>query len=158
MNNNAEFNSQALLFEGEFAVRDGKYCQGQLLQFNTTVAGYVSVEYSNTGNRDEGQDLERILTVNGVKVGEGALRSDTNVKEFNIPVEAGDVALSSVLKADETVQYIRIYKVEFSTEQIIPEGIENIDASAKAVKVIYNGQLLIKRGDVFYNAQGAIVK
>ncbi len=158
MNNDENFNSQALLFEGEFAVRDGKYCQGQLLQFNTTVAGYVSVEYSNTGNRDEGQDLERILTVNGVKVGEGALRSDATVKEINIPVEAGDVALSSVLKADETVQYIRIYRVEFSTEQIIPEGIENIDATAKAVKVIYNGQLLIKRGDVFYNAQGAIVK
>ena len=158
MNNNAEFNSQALLFEGEYAIRDGKYCQGQLLQFNTTVPGYVSVEYSNTGNRDEGQDLERILTVNGVKVGEGALRSDTNVKEFNIPVEAGDVALSSVLKADETVQYIRIYKVVFSTDQIIPEGLEEIDATAKAVKVIYNGQLLIKRGDVFYNAQGAIVK
>lgn len=158
MNNDENFNSQALLFEGEFAVRDGKYCQGQLLQFNTTVPGYVSVEYSNTGNRDEGQDLERILTVNGVKIGEGALRSDAIVKEINIPVEAGDVALSSVLKADETVQYIRIYKVEFSTEQIIPEGLEEIDATAKAVKVIYNGQLLIKRGDVFYNAQGAIVK
>lgn len=158
MNNDENFNSQALLFEGEYAIRDGKYCQGQLLQFNTTVAGYVSVEYSNTGNRDEGQDLERILTVNGVKVGEGALRSDATVKESNIPVEAGDVVLKSVLKADDTEQYIRIYKVEFSTEQIIPEGLEEIDATAKAVKVIYNGQLLIKKGDVFYNAQGAIVK
>ena len=158
MNNNAEFNSQALLFEGEFAVRDGKYCQGQLVKFNTTVAGYVSVEYSNTGNRDEGQDLERILTVNGVKIGEGALRSDAIVKEINIPVEAGDVALSSVLKADETVQYIRIYKVTFSLGEIIPEGIEDIDASVKAVKIISNGQLLIKKGDVFYNAQGIVVK
>ncbi|MBQ3717690.1 MAG: hypothetical protein II901_04820 [Paludibacteraceae bacterium] len=156
MNNDENFNSQALLFEGEYAIRDGKYCQGQLLQFNTTVAGYVSVEYSNTGNRAEGEDLERILTVNGVKVGEGALRSDATVKEFNIPVEAGDVALSSVLKSDESKQYIRIYKVEFSTEEkVIPEGIENIDASVKAVKIMHDGQLLIKKGDVFYNAQGA---
>lgn len=156
MNNDENFNSQALLFEGEYAIRDGKYCQGQLLQFNTTVAGYVSVEYSNTGNRAEGEDLERILTVNGVKVGDGSLRSDATVSEFNIPVEAGDVALSSVLKADESVQYIRIYKVEFSTEEkVIPEGIENIDASVKAVKIMHDGQLLIKKGDVFYNAQGA---
>lgn len=156
MNNDENFNSQALLFEGEYAIRDGKYCQGQLLQFNTTVAGYVSVEYSNTGNRAEGEDLERILTVNGVKVGDGSLRSDATVSEFNIPVEAGDVALSSVLKSDESKQYIRIYKVEFSTEEkVIPEGIENIDASVKAVKIMHNGQLLIKKGDVFYNAQGA---
>lgn len=158
MNNNADFNSQALLFEGEYAVRDGKYCQGQLLQFNTTVAGYVSVEYSNTGNRDEGQDLERILTVNGVKVGDGSLRSDATVSEFNIPVEAGDVALSSVLKSDESKQYIRIYKVEFSTEKVIPEGIKNIDASAKIVKVLRDGQLMIIRDGVMYNAQGAVVK
>lgn len=156
MNNDENFNSQALLFEGEYAIRDGKYCQGQLLQFNTTVAGYVSVEYSNTGNRAEGEDLERILTVNGVKVGDGSLRSDATVSEFNIPVEAGDVALSSVLKSDESKQYIRIYKVEFSTEEkVIPEGIENIDASVKAVKIMHDGQLLIKKGDVFYNAQGA---
>ena len=158
MNNNADFNSQALLFEGEYAVRDGKFCQGQLLQFNTTVAGYVSVEYSNTGNRDEGQDLERILTVNGVKVGDGSLRSDATVSEFNIPVEAGDVALSSVLKSDESKQYIRIYKVEFSTEKVIPEGIKNIDASAKIVKVLRDGQLMIIRDGVMYNAQGAVVK
>ena len=157
MNNDENFNSQALLFEGEFAVREGKYCQGQLLQFNTTVAGYVSVEYSNTGNRAEGQDLERILTVNGTKVGEGALRSDATVKEFNIPVAAGDVALSSVLKSDETVQYIRIHKVTFSINEI-PTGLEEIEASVKAVKIIHNGQLLIKKGDVFYNAQGAVVK
>lgn len=159
MNNDENFNSQALLFEGEYTIRDGKYCQGQLLQFNTTVAGYVSVEYSNTGNRAEGEDLERILTVNGVKVGDGSLRSDATVSEFNIPVEAGDVALSSVLKSDESKQYIRIYKVEFSTEEkVIPEGIENIDASVKAVKIMHDGQLLIKKGDVFYNAQGSIVK
>ena len=41
MNNNADFNSQALLFEGEYAIRDSKYCQGQLLQFHTTVPGYT---------------------------------------------------------------------------------------------------------------------
>ena len=64
--------------------------------------------------------------------------------------------MSSVLKSDESKQYIRIYKVEFSTEEkVIPEGIENIDASVKAVKIMHDGQLLIKKGDVFYNAQGA---
>ena len=157
MNNNEDFNSQALLFEGEYPVRDGSYCQGRLLQFTTTVPGFVSVEYSNTGNRDEGQDLERILTINGTKVGAGALRSDTRVAENNIAIEAGDVAISSVLKSDESVQYIRIYKVIFSTEEI-ETGLEEIDATVKAVKVIHNGQLLIKRGDVLYNAQGTIIR
>ncbi len=38
------------------------------------------------------------------------------------------------------------------------EGFENIDASKQAVKVILNGQLLIKKGDKLFDAQGAVVK
>lgn len=37
-------------------------------------------------------------------------------------------------------------------------ALENIEAAGKAVKVIVNGQLLIKKGNVLYNATGAIVK
>ena len=39
-----------------------------------------------------------------------------------------------------------------------PEGIENTDAKAGAVKAIRNGQLVIIKNGVEYNAQGAIVK
>ena len=39
-----------------------------------------------------------------------------------------------------------------------PEGIENADAKAGAVKAIRNGQLIIIKNGVEFNAQGAIVK
>jgi hypothetical protein len=38
------------------------------------------------------------------------------------------------------------------------EGFENIDASKQAVKVILNGQLYIKKGDMLFNALGTMVK
>ena len=48
--------------------------------------------------------------------------------------------------------------VKIQLVQGIPTALENVDASKKAVKVILDGQLLIKKGDKFYNAQGAVVK
>ena len=41
---------------------------------------------------------------------------------------------------------------------VTPTGIENATVTVKPVKMIQNGQLIIKKGDVQYNAQGAIVK
>ena len=175
MNNNETFNSQALLFEGEFAMRiqsGMKLCQGQLLQFHTTVDGYLSVTYSNTGGRDaaegeiEGQESERrFLTLNGALVDgdKGSMVSKSTTLTANIPVTAGDVAIGGRRpfrtdgKDAATAEYLRFFKVQFSTTPIddVPEGLEEIDASAKAVKIMHNGQLLIKKGDVFYNAQGA---
>ena len=155
MNNDADFNSQALLFAGEYAARDGKYCQGSLLKFHTTVSGTLSVEYSNTGNRSKDEDT-RILTVNGTKIGEGSLRSDETVTESAISVEGGDVEISSVLKKDESVQYIRIYKIIF-TEDVVT-AIDNAETEVKAEKVIRNGQLFIEKNGVLYNAQGSVVK
>ena len=40
----------------------------------------------------------------------------------------------------------------------VPDGVENITVTAKPVKMIQNGQLIIKKGDAQYNAQGAVVK
>ena len=40
----------------------------------------------------------------------------------------------------------------------VATALENVDASVKAVKVIQNGQLLIKKGNMLYNAQGAVVQ
>lgn len=37
-------------------------------------------------------------------------------------------------------------------------ALENIEAAGKAVKVIVNGQLMIKKGNVLYNATGAVVR
>ena len=41
---------------------------------------------------------------------------------------------------------------------ITPTGLENATVTVKSVKMIKNGQLIIKKGDVEYNANGAILK
>jgi hypothetical protein len=172
MNNDANFNSQALLFEGEYAMRiqsNMKLAQGQFMGFNTTVAGYLTVEYSNTGNRTagegetEGQESERrFITVNGnlVEGDAGSMKSNETVLVENIPVAAGDVAISALRPYSdnpEAIQYVRFYKIQFSTEPIAT-GINNAEEAVKAAKVIRNGQLFIEKNGVLYNAQGATVK
>ena len=155
-NPDASFNAAALNGIAEYAVREGKYFQGSQLKFQTTMSGTLEVVYSNTGNRAADQDLERILTVNGVKIGNGALRSDTDVTESNIAISAGEVVISSVLKSDESVQYIRVKKVAFTAKDAT--AIANTAVDAKAVKVVRDGQLIIVRDGVEYNALGAEVR
>ncbi|MBR6117808.1 MAG: InlB B-repeat-containing protein, partial [Paludibacteraceae bacterium] len=79
--------------------------------------------------------LTHSLTYNGV-----ALHDDENTgaATFTMPSEAVTVA------------------AEFLQE--FPTDINNTDAAVKAVKVIRNGQLIIVREGIEYNAQGAIVK
>ena len=43
-------------------------------------------------------------------------------------------------------------------EPEVPTALDNIDSTVAPVKAIVNGQLIIKKGDVQYNAQGAVVK
>lgn len=172
MNNDANFNSQALLFEGEYPVRSGKYCQGQLLQFHSTVAGFLTVVYSNTGNREkaEGEEegkeaLRRFLVVNGelVEGDPGSMVSNANTTVYNIPVAAGDVAISGRMpyrtdgKDVNQAEYVRLYFVQFSLSEL-PQGLESTEATLKAVKVMRDGQLFIQKNGVLYNMQGAIVK
>ncbi len=154
MNNNADFNSQALLFAGQYPVRDGKYCQGPYISFKTTVAGYVQVDFSNTGTKDD----PRYVAVNGVvnTVNEGSLDTKTTKTSARIAVPAGDVVITGAL-ADGTTQYLRIYKIVFMTGEI-PTAINNVEESVKAVKVIRDGKLFIEKNGVLYNAQGVVVK
>ncbi|MBO4689562.1 MAG: hypothetical protein J5621_01675, partial [Paludibacteraceae bacterium] len=154
-NNGADFNAQAILFAGEYPVRDGKYCQGSLLKFHTTVAGTLEVIYSNTGNRSE-EDDRRFLVVNDVVVGEGSMKSNETVTESNISVPAGDVVITGQLKKDGSVQYLRFYKVAFTKST--GTAVDNITTVEKTVKMVENGQLIIIKNGVKYNAQGVAVK
>lgn len=165
MNNNSEFNSQALVFVGDYVVRTVnstvKRCQGSLLRFNTTVSGYVSVEYSNTGNRTEEAE-RRFLTVNGTQVtgDPGSMKNDVSLVIYNVPVAAGTVSLSGVIPGSSEPtkpQPLSFYKVTFSTEQI-STALDNTAEEVKAVKTFENGQLVIIKNGVKYNATGAIVK
>ena len=40
----------------------------------------------------------------------------------------------------------------------VPDGLDNLEVTVKTVKMIKNGQLIIKKGDVEYNVNGAILK
>ncbi|MBQ6763659.1 MAG: hypothetical protein IJP45_00570 [Paludibacteraceae bacterium] len=153
MNNNEDFNSQALLFSGEYPVRNGNYCQGPRLIFKTTVAGKVSIEFSNTGGGDR---PERFLAVNGVVEPSVGSASTSKVESAAVSVNAGEVKIEGSF-AEYDPQYLRIYKVTFVAEGDATALI-NTDAEVKAVKVIRNGQLLIEKNGVLYNAQGNVVK
>ncbi len=152
MNNNQDFNSQALLFSGEYPVRDSKLCQGHTLIFKTKVAGYIQVVFSNTGTKDD----PRYVAVNDVVNTEVGSLNTKEVESAFIPVEAGEVRINGAF-ADGTRQYLRIYKVTFGVGEI-PTALINTDAEVKAVKRIVNGQLLIEKNGVLYNAQGNVVK
>lgn len=159
MNNDENFNSQALLFSGEYAIRDSKYCQGQLLSFTTTVAGYVSVEYSNTGNRTK-EEERRFLTVNGTQVGDGTMSSSDHETTYDIAVPAGEVELSGVFNEGDPAtapQYLRFYKVAFNLEKIAT-ALDNTADAVKATKRIVNGQLIIEKNGEVYNVLGARVR
>lgn len=153
MNNNADFNSQALLFSGEYPIRGGKYCQGAYLQFHTTVAGYVQVEFSNTGGGDR---PNRYVAVNGVVNTEVGSNTADKVTSAFIPVEAGDVKIEGSFDPYEG-QYLRFYKLVFGTGDI-PTALENTEAAVKAEKVILEGQMFILKNGVLYNMQGAAVR
>lgn len=152
INNNAEFNSQALLFAGQYPIRDGKYCQGPTIMFKTTVAGYVQVEFSNTGKKDD----PRYVAINDVVNTEVGSKTTDKVESAFIPVEAGEVRINGAFENGD-VQYLRIYKITFGVGEV-PTAIDNTEATVKAVKVIRNGQLMIEKNGVLFNAQGTIVK
>lgn len=171
-NNNANFNSQALLFSGEYPIRDGKYCQGPHLEFEINAPGLLTVVYSNTGNRSaaegetEGQEgLRRFLAINGnlVPGDAGSMKSNANTTVENIAVQPGAVVISGRMpyRTDEkdanTAEYLRIYKVVYQRTGW-PTAVEDNEVEVKAIKRIVNGQLVIEKNGVLYNAQGAIVK
>ena len=90
VNNNSNFNSQALKIMAQYPTRGSKhYFQGNSIKFNTTVAGTIDVTFSNTGNNRP----YRYLRVNGVqtdyKDNTGNMVDDAK----GIAVPAGEVVI-----------------------------------------------------------------
>ena len=73
--------------------------------------------------------------------------------------EAGAAAVEEAINvtAEDGVTK-KEYKVSVTKAKKSEEAIDNIGDGAKAVKFFENGQLLIRKNGVLYNAQGAIVK
>ncbi len=152
--NDAQFNSQALKGSGEYVVRDGKYYQGAYLSFIVENAGNIKVKFSNTGNRTSEAE-SRYLYVNGTKTAFGSWKSkdDGIVTTEAIAVPAGKVELT-FMQNDETLGnvYARIYSIEYTKSP--STAIDNAVVAEKAQKMIINGQLVIVKDGVRYNAQG----
>ncbi len=150
-------NFKAASLEGmlQFANRDNNsYAQGHKLRFVTTVAGKVTVVFSNTGKKD----VIRDLFINGVDTEVGSKSTDKVTAE-NVAVEAGEVLIEGKEMLDPIVDnMLRFYKVTFVADKGDETAIDNTDATVKATKRVINGVLFIEKNGVLYNAQGAVVK
>lgn len=110
VNNNASFNSQALMFEGQHIgrVSNGiKHLAGRYVQFNVTVPGAVFVTFASNGSNN------RTIRINDKKYEVGS-DSETDYKTFAIAVEPGSVEIMGMEGSSEN-QYVRISKIEFKT-------------------------------------------
>ena len=152
VNNNENFNSQALLFAGEYIVREGKYCQGTDLIFNTTVAGTLKIKYSNTGSSNG----TRYVWVNDAKIDGDPGSDNTTAHEVTVSVAAGEVRIAAGVKDDSSREMLRFSVITFTKDT--GTALDNTDAAVKATKRIVNGQLFIEKNGVLYNAQGSVVK
>lgn len=147
------FAAESLAGIAQYLYYNGNKCfQGKALKFKTTVAGKVTVELSNTGSKDNARNL----FINGVDTEVGS-KTTGHVTASEIAVPAGEVILEGwEMAATPVMNMLRIYKVIFTKAE--PTALDNTEASVKATKRIVNGQLLIEKNGVLYNAQGAVVK
>ena len=102
VNNNASFNSQALMFEGQRIGRtenNVKYVSGQYVQFNVTVPGMVSVTFASNGS------AQRTILINGKQC--SRTTNDGTYIKYDVAVEPGSVVIEDVQG------YVRISKIEF---------------------------------------------
>jgi uncharacterized repeat protein (TIGR02543 family) len=86
VNNNELFRSDNIV-AGDGKLTTG-YIQTQKLSFHATVPGYITVTFSNTGNKSE----YRYLVVNGVQTAVGS--KDKTAISYSCAVPAGDVELT----------------------------------------------------------------
>jgi hypothetical protein len=146
------FNAAALAGIAQFANR-GEYVQGTKVRFHTTVDGTIEVSYQNTSNRDESG--RRWVVVNDQKVGDGAI-DQKNWYVAEADVKAGDVVITFVDTNDARTM-LRINKLVFTKDEGGETALDNIEAG-QVVKTIIDGQLVIIKNGIRYNAQGAVVK
>ena len=114
VNNNADFESDKLVVEGEYMVRDydktNPYFQGQTIKFYATVAGVVRVKFSNTGGNPA-----RELYINGVGTGNTSASGTLAWSDY-VEVPVGEVSITAYLadkSEDASQKYIRVAEIEF---------------------------------------------
>ena len=130
----------------------------ELGAFTTTAAGKLTVYYQPNGDSERGIEI----SVYGEKV-EGTSLTGSGVKINGIrPAYAGYIELpaGSYDAGDVVIKLVtntcNIFGV--SIDNLGGSAVENVNADVKAVKTIDNGQVVIMKNDVKYNALGVEVK
>ncbi len=119
VNNDATFNAQALMFEGQHIGRETnsvKHLAGRYLQFNVTVPGVVFVTFASNG------DNQRTIRINANKCAETT--NDGAYITFAAAVNPGSVEIMGIQDESEN-QYVRISKVEFRTTPDYTRDVSN---------------------------------
>ena len=119
VNNDATFNAQALMFEGQHIGRTTnsvKHLAGRYLQFNVTVPGVVFVTFASNG------DNQRTIRINANKCAETT--NDGAYITFAAAVNPGSVEIMGIQDESEN-QYVRISKVEFRTTPNYERSVSN---------------------------------
>lgn len=98
-------------------------------------------------------DLDAKYISSFVKVG----KEYKSIFSANITVTPGATKNDYSITADLLCYNNTLYKVTM-TIGAGAQGIEDVDAAVKAIKSIVNGQLIIEKKGVKYNAQGAVIR
>lgn len=97
------FDATTMAFKGEYPIRKNQYCQAGTLHFKTTVAGKITVKFSDTGTSASATAVKRYLVVNGEQTEYWTSRENNgtepydaklNVTTDEIAVPAGDVTIT----------------------------------------------------------------
>ena len=98
------FDAATMAFKGEYPIRKNQYCQAGTLRFKTTVAGTITVKFSDTGSKASTTAVKRYLVVNGEQTEYWTSRGNNgttdphdqqlNVETQAIAVPAGDVTIT----------------------------------------------------------------
>lgn len=125
--------------QGQTALTAGEYAVATVPAYGTVLAGSynqgVSPSYAATLVTEAGQlYLDQVWYFVSGKV-----TVDANLNIVVDALNSKGKAIKATLKGEE-------------------QGIEDVDAAAKATKTIKNGQLIIEKNGVQYNAQGAVIR
>lgn len=130
----------------------------ELGAFQTTAAGKLVVYYQPNGDSERGVEV----SVNGEAVAGANLTGDGKKIDGIRPAYAGEIELAagSYDAGDVVIKLItntsNIFGVRI--ENLKTEGIEDVNANVKAIKRYENGQLVIIKNGVKYNALGTVIE
>lgn len=134
--NDAEFNSQALKVVCQFPTRGSNhYFQGNSVKFTTSVAGVVKVWFSNTSNREDTGKNRRYLYINGSNTGVYTLNQTFTTASLYVP--AGEVVINAYTgEGTPAATMVRIQKIQFDDAALVDADEVTVTSAGYATFVL----------------------